>query len=120
MANNADPDQLASSEANWSGSSLFAKAGYIRVQQDKGNCVLDVKVLWKNVWSQQAHNVETTSIQRLYVDVESTLFQRYSLLGCVFRALDTLDWIPPVLIVGGVAFVAFCLRIKSFQKRDLF
>ena len=34
MANSADPDQLASSEANWSG--LFAKAWYIRVQQDKG------------------------------------------------------------------------------------
>ena len=33
MANFADPDQLASSE---SGSTLFAKAGYIRVQQDKG------------------------------------------------------------------------------------
>ena len=37
MANSADPDQLASSEANWSGSSLFAKAGYIQAQQDKGN-----------------------------------------------------------------------------------
>ena len=35
MANSADPDQLASSEANWSGSTLFAKAKY-RVQQDKG------------------------------------------------------------------------------------
>ena len=32
MANSADPDLLA----NWSGSALFAKAGYIRVQQDKG------------------------------------------------------------------------------------
>ena len=36
MANIADPDQLASSEANWSGPVLFAKAEYIRVQQDKG------------------------------------------------------------------------------------
>ena len=36
MANSADPDQLASSEVNWSGSTLFAKIGYIRVQQDKG------------------------------------------------------------------------------------
>ena len=37
MANSADPDQLASSEeANWSGSTLFAMAGYIQVQQDKG------------------------------------------------------------------------------------
>ena len=36
MANNADTDQFASSEANWSGSTLFAKAGYIQVQQGKG------------------------------------------------------------------------------------
>ena len=36
IANSADPDQLASSEANWSGSTLFEKAEYIRAQQDKG------------------------------------------------------------------------------------
>ena len=36
MANSADPDQLASSEAKWSGSTLFTKAVYIRVEQDKG------------------------------------------------------------------------------------
>ena len=36
MTNSADPDQLASSEANWSGSTLFVKAGHIRVQQDQG------------------------------------------------------------------------------------
>ena len=36
MKNSADPDQLASSEANWSWSTLFAKVAYIRVQQDKG------------------------------------------------------------------------------------
>ena len=36
MANSADPDQLASEEANRSGSTLFAKEGYIWVQQDKG------------------------------------------------------------------------------------
>ena len=34
--NSADPDQLASSEANWSGSTLFEKTGHIRVQQDQG------------------------------------------------------------------------------------
>ena len=34
MANSADPDQLASEEANWYGATLFAKAGYILVQQD--------------------------------------------------------------------------------------
>ena len=32
MTNSADPDQLASSEANWSGSTLFAKKGHIQDQ----------------------------------------------------------------------------------------
>ena len=36
MTNSADPDQLASEEANWSWATLFAKAEFIRVQQDKG------------------------------------------------------------------------------------
>ena len=36
MKNGADPDQLASEEANWSGSTLFATTGYIWVQQDQG------------------------------------------------------------------------------------
>ena len=36
MTNSADPDQLASSEAKWSGSTLFVKVGHIRVQLDKG------------------------------------------------------------------------------------
>ena len=36
MANSADPDQLASPEANWSGSPLFANAEYIWDQQDQG------------------------------------------------------------------------------------
>ena len=36
MTSSADPDLLASSEANWSGSTLFAKVEHIWVQQDKG------------------------------------------------------------------------------------
>ena len=36
MTNSADLDQFASDEANLSGSTLFAKAGYIRVQQEPG------------------------------------------------------------------------------------
>ena len=35
MTNCVDPDQLAFSEANWSGSTLFAKAEDYRAQQDK-------------------------------------------------------------------------------------
>ena len=33
MTNSADTDQMASEEAIWSGSTLFAKAGYIWDQQ---------------------------------------------------------------------------------------
>ena len=36
MTKSADPDQLASEEANWSGSALFAEEGYIGVQKDQG------------------------------------------------------------------------------------
>ena len=36
MTNSADPDQLASLEANWSGSTLFVKAEHICVQLDQG------------------------------------------------------------------------------------
>ena len=36
MAYSADPDQLASSEAYWSGSSLIAKVGHTLIQQDYG------------------------------------------------------------------------------------
>ena len=34
MTNSADPDQFASSETNWTGSTLFAEAGHILFQQD--------------------------------------------------------------------------------------
>ena len=36
MTNSADPGQLSSSEASWSGYTLFAKAVHIQVQQDNG------------------------------------------------------------------------------------
>ena len=35
MTNSVDLDYLASSEANWSGLALFAKAGHIGIQQDQ-------------------------------------------------------------------------------------
>ena len=37
MTNSADPDQFASLEANSSGATLFAKAGYIRVSRTRAN-----------------------------------------------------------------------------------
>ena len=47
MANSADPDQLASEEANWSGSTLFAKAGHIRVQQVLGKKGTQINIFLK-------------------------------------------------------------------------
>ena len=65
MTNSADPDQLASSEVNWSGSTQFAKAGYIRVQQDKG------------------YNTTTSSIDQLWT-LDNNLPICYNLVLCIF------------------------------------
>ena len=35
MTNSADPDQLASEEANWSGSTLFARTGHVVFSKEK-------------------------------------------------------------------------------------
>ena len=43
ITNSADPDQLASSETTWSGSTLIAKVGYIPFQQDKGQTRIQTK-----------------------------------------------------------------------------
>ena len=40
MTDSADPDQLASSEANWSGFSLFAKTGHVVFSKRRVNTVL--------------------------------------------------------------------------------
>ena len=42
MANSADLDQLASSEANWSGSTLFTKTGHIQVQRTRVNVYISL------------------------------------------------------------------------------
>ena len=41
MTNSADPDKLASEEANWYGYTLFVNAEYIWVQQDQGYHTVD-------------------------------------------------------------------------------
>ena len=43
LANSVDPDQLASSEANWSGSALFA-IKYVNLYQQSGSSNL---ISWK-------------------------------------------------------------------------
>ena len=48
MTNSADPDQLASTEVNWSESALLAKAGYIWDQQDKGKNFAFTTLGWGN------------------------------------------------------------------------
>ena len=58
MANSADPDQFASSEANWSGSTLFAKAGTMvkmSFRTEEANILKNIdRFLWK---SQSEHVV---------------------------------------------------------------
>ena len=47
MTNSADPDQLASSEANWSGSTLFAKTGHVMFSKRRVKADLKTGELWK-------------------------------------------------------------------------
>ena len=47
MTNSADPDQLASEEANRSGPTLFAKERYIQTQQDQGYILVEK---FSSVW----------------------------------------------------------------------
>ena len=57
MTNSADPDQLASSEANWSGSTLFAKTGHVVFSKRR------VELKWlknevihiSHMWTQERH-----------------------------------------------------------------
>ena len=62
VTNSADPDQMASAEAIWSGFTLFAKAGHVRVEQDKGNTqrkrgpwyymrTAESRIIWVLSWS---------------------------------------------------------------------
>ena len=55
MTNSADPDQLASEEANWSGSILFVKAGYIKGQ-------LMEHAIMHTIYVNTQENVQTPTI----------------------------------------------------------
>ena len=53
MANSADPDQLASSEAKWSGSALFAKAEHrtkVKISQ------------WETIWTDSESSKHTDKL----------------------------------------------------------
>ena len=65
MSNCADPDQSAS-EANWSRPILFAKAWYIRVQQDQGKKIkLLLRVLAKH--TESLNDTKTPILVLLFV-----------------------------------------------------
>ena len=63
MTNSADPDLLASSEANWSGSTLFAKTGHVVLSKRRVNIVL-VAVIQLN--DKMVHCQCTIKIQFFY------------------------------------------------------
>ena len=62
MTNSADPDQLASSEANWSGSTLFAKTGHVvfskrRVNKQKQDLILGFANIYSKT-SMRLHHLQ--------------------------------------------------------------
>ena len=56
MTNSADPDQLASEEANWSGSTLFAKTGNVVFSKRRINTRFLVHHVYKNAFDHCVHH----------------------------------------------------------------
>ena len=73
MANSTDPDQLASSEANWSGSTLFAKAGLWLKFQGKFSRGL-INFVFLNIFHRKLGFIFMLII--LYGDSETRNFRR--------------------------------------------
>ena len=92
MTNSADPDQLASSEANWSGSTLFANAGHFRVQQNQG-FTTPLPNPQQAVSADRSKAVffgSLIAIESLYLFIvcSPSLLQAMSLEGCAFVIVD--------------------------------
>ena len=66
MINSADPDQLASSEANWSGSTLFAKQGISGFSRTRVK-ILSLFLDWLSFYNQ---NIFWKSSQMLTLKVQ--------------------------------------------------
>ena len=76
MANSADPDQLASSEANWSGSTLFAKAGYS--QDTAGPGLIKFHYQCKgNFWISHENNEFIKNLPRCSYILPQTWYSKY-------------------------------------------
>ena len=72
MANSADPDQLALSEANWSGSTLFAKAEYIQFSRTRVKNVPLEKMAYANSADPDQTAPEKHSLIRVYTVCQQT------------------------------------------------
>ena len=107
MANSADPDQLASSEANWSGSTLFAKAGYIWVQQT---------IFWDSL-----HEMPKSAFWKKKYIYHQFVIQRVVKVnmyrGPVFH-LSVCSVSQPTLILAPTLSLIFRLHFTIFIKRN--
>ena len=86
MANSADPDQLASSEANWSGSTLFARTGHAVLSKRR--------VKWYNQYqknktcNQQSHCTEKVIKQLVHwLQLQATSSKFENRKGGPFKVL---------------------------------
>ena len=72
MTNSADPDQLASSEANWSGSTLFGKTGHVVFSKKRGEISNYLSVYQIPNSCRNSLDVEKLSISRNWRRWQST------------------------------------------------
>ena len=60
MTNSVDPDQLASEEASWSGSALFAKTGHVVFSKRSVNKDIFSYPVLKYMWKKKKKKKNTT------------------------------------------------------------
>ena len=106
IANSADPDQLASSEANWSGSKLFAKQGISRFSRTRVNKKSD----YDDDEKQMHHNMRKHTIA-----LEKILLFNVKVLIYLAHLSYTLSNLVLVLVIGMKKLCVFgCLNFAQW------
>ena len=90
MANSADPDQLASSEANWSGSTLFAKQGISGFSR--------TRVIYVSTWMLDKRAANAV-LDGTWTGIEPMTEILYSSLCCIHRIEKSLKAIELSVIL---------------------
>ena len=120
MANSADPDQLASLEANWSGSTLFAKQGISGFSRTRvnGEQVYSHSPSYPkdSVWPAWANSV--AQIKQAHLDLHYLPFSQHFVLLFSFNC-ETNESLTSVLLNPDIPSFANSVDLKKPTDLDL-